>query len=444
MPGTRTAPASSRTAPQPAPPAGAAGAPPAPPVREVWFAAWPIAAIFILSNAAMPLYAVWQRQLGFRSGTLTLIYAAYIAGLLGALAVAGVVSDRIGRKPVLIPALLLGIVACLGYATAPSVAALAAARFLTGLATGAAVSAGMAAVTDLAAGRRIGPLPASTAVVLGAGIGPLLAGVLSETAPAPTVTVFAVEAVLLATALGATARMPLPRTRRRAAGTGSGGSGGSGGETATDADTGGVAGASAGAWVRLPSVPRANRRHLALGLAAFAPGISATGFVLSLGPSLLTGLLGTTNRAVTGAMALTMFLAAAGAQFAWQRTAVRTTLLLSGAATVASMLALITAVHTATLVPLAAAVVLAGAGQGAGLLGGLTLLSREIPAARHAEANAALNAGGYLLAGALPVADGYLSDAIGLSAGTTAFGLTVAVLATAGAILVAARGGDAH
>lgn len=225
MPGTRTAPVGSRTAPQPASPARAAGAPPSSPVREVWFAAWPIAAIFILSNAAMPLYAVWQRQLGFSSGTLTLIYAAYIAGLLGALAVAGVVSDRIGRKPVLIPALLLGIVACLGYATAPSVAALAAARFLTGLATGAAVSAGMAAVTDLAAGRRIGPLPASTAVVLGAGIGPLLAGVLSETAPAPTVTVFAVEAVLLATALGATARMPLSRTRRRATGTGSGGSG---------------------------------------------------------------------------------------------------------------------------------------------------------------------------------------------------------------------------
>ncbi|WP_411141247.1 MFS transporter [Streptomyces sp. x-80] len=430
-----------RTAPQPAPPSGAAGAPPSPPVREVWFAAWPIAAIFILSNAAMPLYAVWQHQLGFHSGTLTLIYAAYIAGLLGALPVAGVASDRIGRKPVLIPALLLGIVACLGYATAPSVAALAAARFLTGLATGAAVSAGMAAVTDLAAGRRIGPLLASTAVVLGAGIGPLLAGVLSETAPAPTVTVFAVEAVLLATALGATARMPLPRTRRRATGTGPGASGA---EAATGADTGGVAGASAGAWVRLPSVPRANRRHLALGLAAFAPGISATGFVLSLGPSLLTGLLGTTNRAVTGAMALTMFLAAAGVQFVMQRTAVRTALLLSGAATVASTLALITAVHTAALAPLAAAVVLAGAGQGAGLLGGLTLLSREIPAARHAEANAALNAGGYLLAGALPVADGYLSDAIGLSAGATAFGLTVAVLAAAGAILVVARGGDAH
>ncbi|MDC7337150.1 MFS transporter [Streptomyces lydicus] len=205
VPAPRTAPA---TRPVPVAPTA-----PPPPVREIWFAAWPVVALFILSNAAMPLYGVWQHQLGFGSGTLTLVYAAYVVGLLGTLLVAGVASDRLGRKPVLVPALLLGIVACLVYATAPSVAALAAARLLTGIATGAAVSAGMAAVTDLAAGRTLGPLLASTGMVLGAGIGPVLAGVLSETAPAPTVTVFGVEAVLLATALAVVARMPLPRSR---------------------------------------------------------------------------------------------------------------------------------------------------------------------------------------------------------------------------------------
>ncbi|WP_420834287.1 MFS transporter [Streptomyces yunnanensis] len=418
MPGTRAPrPAASRAEPS-VPTASSTSS--VPPTREIWFAAWPVVAVFVLSNAAMPLYAVWQRQLGFTSGTLTLIFAAYVVGLLGALPVAGVASDRIGRKPVLVPALLLGLVACLVYATAPSVAALVVARLLTGVATGVAVSAGMAAVTDVAAGRRIGPLLASTGMVLGAGIGPVLAGVLSETAPAPTVTVFAVEAVLLVTALVAVVRMPLPRR-----------------------DRGAGAGAS-GSWVRLPAVPRANRRHLALGLAAFAPGISATSFVLSLGPSLLAGLLGTANRALAGGMALVMFLSATGVQFALRRMAVRTVLLASGAATVAGTLALVTAIHTATLVPLVAAVVLAGAGQGAGQLGGLTLLSREVPAARRAEANAALNAGGYLLAGTLPVADGYLSDAIGLPAAATAFGLAVALLAVAGAVLVAARGGEAR
>lgn len=428
MPETRTAPVprTAATTPVPAP------APPA--VREIWFAAWPVLAVFVLSNAAMPLYGVWQHQLGFSSGTLTLIYAAYVVGLLGALLVAGVTSDRIGRKPVLIPALLLGIAACLIYATAPSVAALAVARLLTGMATGAAVSAGMAAVTDIAAGvaaspdcakrrawGRIGPLLASSAMVLGAGIGPVLAGVLSETAPGPTVTVFAVEAALLATALVAVARMPLPPRRTGA----------------------GAEAVPAGSWVRLPAVPRENRRHLALGLAAFAPGISATAFVLSLGPSLLAGLLGTANRALAGGMALATFLAATGVQFALRRTTVRTALFVSGAATVTGTLALVAAVHTATLGPLLAAVALAGAGQGAGQLGGLTLLSREVVATRRAEANAALNAGGYLLAGALPVADGYLSDAIGLPAAVTAFGFTVAALAAAGALLVAVRGADA-
>lgn len=37
-------------------------------------------------------------------------------------------------------------------------------------------------------------LLASTAMVLGAGAGPLMAGVLAETLPVPTITVFAVEA----------------------------------------------------------------------------------------------------------------------------------------------------------------------------------------------------------------------------------------------------------
>ncbi|MEU9121350.1 MFS transporter [Streptomyces sp. NPDC048506] len=432
MPETRTAPVPGTRVPHPTEARAVPAARPAPrsaahrpadrsgppPTREIWFAAWPVVALFVLSNAAMPLYAVWQRQLAFSSGTLTLIYAAYVVGLLGALPVAGVASDRLGRKPVLVPALLLGIVACLVYATAPSVTALVVARLLTGVATGAAVSAGMAAVTDVAAGRRIGPLLASTGMVLGAGIGPLLAGVLSQTVPGPTVTVFVVEAALLVTALAVVVRMPLPRRER---GTG---------------DTG------SGPWVRLPAVPRANRRHLALGLAAFAPGISATAFVLSLGPSLLAGLLGTANRALAGGMALAMFLSATGVQFALRRMPVRTVLLTSGAATVAGTLTLVVAVHTVTLAPLVAAVLLAGAGQGAGQLGGLTLLSREVPATRRAEANAALNAGGYLLAGALPVADGYLSDAIGLPAAATTFGLAVAALAAAGAALVALRGGE--
>lgn len=141
-----SAPIPTRSIPAPAAAADA-------PRRWIWAAAWPVTAVFMLSNAATPLYVLWQRSIGFSKGTLTVVFACYIAGLLASLLVSGIASDRLGRKVVLLPALALGLVACAVFATAESVAALIVARLLTGIAVGAVVSAGMAAVTDVAAPR---------------------------------------------------------------------------------------------------------------------------------------------------------------------------------------------------------------------------------------------------------------------------------------------------
>lgn len=388
------------------------GGRPVAPSWWVWLAAWPVTAVFVLSNAATPLYVLWQHDIGFSKGTLTVVFAFYIVGLIGSLLVSGVVSDRVGRKPVLLPALVLALAACLIFATAGSVSALIAARLLTGVAVGAVVSAGMAAVTDVAGPerKRVAALLASCAMVLGAGLGPLLAGVLSETAPAPTVTVFVVEAVLLVTAVPVVLRMPVRRPEVRAGGD----------------------------WVRVPRVPRGHGRHLALGIAVFAPGITATSFVLSLGPSLLSGLLGTTSGIVAGAMAFVMFLAATGVQFGVQRLRRRTLLTAGAVSTSLGMITLIVAVHTSSLPALVVSTLLAGAGQGMGQFGGLSLLNAGLPSQRLAEANAALNVGGYLPAGILPVAAGYLSDAVGLTDGATLFCAVLMGLAVIGGLVVLA------
>ncbi|WP_421107329.1 MFS transporter [Streptomyces sp. NEAU-S77] len=385
-------------------------APAAAPTWWVWLAAWPVTAVFVLSNAATPLYVLWQRDIGFSQGTLTVVFAFYIIGLLGSLLVSGVLSDRLGRKPVLLPALALAVTACLIFATAHTVAALIVARLFTGIAVGAVVSAGMAAVTDVAGQdrRRLAALLASCAMVFGAGLGPLLAGILSEALPAPTVTVFIVEAALLITAILAVLRMPV---RRPAA-------------------------PAKGAWVRVPGVPAGNGPQLTLGIAVFAPGITATSFVLSLGPSLLAGLLGTNSRIVAGAMAFAMFLAATGVQFAVQKLPRRTILTAGAVSTALSMIALIAAVRASWIPALIASALLAGAGQGMGQLGGLSLLNSTVPPQRLAEANAALNVGGYVPAGLLPVSAGYLSDAVGLTDAATLFGIALMALAAAGGLVV--------
>ncbi len=382
------------------------------PTWWVWLAAWPVTAVFVLSNTATPLYVLWQRDIGFSKGTLTVVFAFYIVGLIGSLLVSGVVSDRLGRKPVLLPALALALAACVIFATATTVVALIVARLFTGIAVGAVVSAGMAAVTDVAGQerKRLAALLASCAMVFGAGLGPLLAGVLSETLPGPTVTVFVVEMVLLATAVLAVLRMPVRRP---------------------------VAPAR-GAWVRVPGVPRGNGMQLVLGIAVFAPGITATSFVLSLGPSLLSGLLGTTSRTLAGGTAFVMFIAATGVQFAVQRLRRRTILVAGAVSTTAGMIALIAAVHASSVPVLVVSAVLAGAGQGMGQLGGLSLLNSTVPPRRLAEANAALNVGGYVPAGVLPVAAGYLSDAVGLTDGATVFATVLMGLAVLGGLVVVA------
>ncbi|WP_393053668.1 MFS transporter [Streptomyces sp. LN549] len=387
------------------------------PLWWVWLAAWPVTAVFVLSNAATPLYVLWQRDLGFSKGTLTIVFAFYIVGLIGSLLVSGVVSDRIGRKPVLLPALALALVACLIFATAAGVAALIVARLLTGVAVGAVVSAGMAAVTDVAGPERnrTAALLASCAMVFGAGLGPFLAGVLSETLPAPTVTVFVVEAALLVTAVLVVLRMPVRRPTSPAK----------------------------GPWVRVPAVPRGSGRQLGRGVAVFAPGLTATSFVLSLGPSLLSGLLGTTSRIVAGGMAFAMFLTATGVQFAVRHLRRHAILAAGATSTAASMVILIIAVHASSAPILVISALLAGAGQGMGQLGGLSLLNAAVPPQRLAEANAALNVGGYVLAGVLPVSAGYLSDVMGLTGGATVFGVVLMSLAVIGGLVVPAGRGKA-
>jgi hypothetical protein len=71
-----------------------------------------------------------------------------------------------------------------------------------------------------------------------------------------------------------------------------------------------------------------------------------------------------------------------------------------------------------------------------GQLGGLSLLNSTVPAQRLAEANAALNVGGYLPAGLLPVSTGYLMDAVGLPTGATLFGTVLMGLAVVGGLVV--------
>jgi len=364
-------------------------------------AAWVVTAVFILSNAATPLYGHWQQQMGFSAATLATVFTCYILGLLGTLLVAGQLADHFGRKALLVPALGLAMSAAVLFQVANNVTVLMLARLLTGIAVGIIVSAGMANVVDQAADthKRQASLLASVAMVLGAGTGPLLAGLIARFSEHPVAIVFNLELALLALALGVVLAQP---AQPRAPGT---------------------------LKLRLPSVPQDSVGHVLRGIAFFGPGITSTSFVLSLGPSLFASFVHVSSPLIAGGTAFAMFMVGVAVQLLVQRLAVARIFVLSGLATVLSMATLWLALNGQSVAWLVVSALLAGAGQGMGQLGGLSLIALHVPAARRAEANGVFNMGGYVPAGALPVVAGYLIDVHGITTGVTVLAALIATLA---------------
>jgi len=126
------------------------------------------------SAAPTPLYPVYQAAWGFSPITLTSIFAVYALAVLAALLVAGRLSDHIGRRPVLIAAILVQAVTMLIFATARSVEALVVARVIQGLAAGAALAAVGAALLDVDKAK--GATANALAPMIGTGTGAFVAG----------------------------------------------------------------------------------------------------------------------------------------------------------------------------------------------------------------------------------------------------------------------------
>ncbi|MET8750258.1 MFS transporter [Streptomyces sp. NPDC004667] len=159
-----------------------------------------LALLLAASSAPTPLYPLYQDRWGLTALTITVVFSAYALALLVALLTAGGLSGHLGRRPVLMSALVLAAASMLLLASADGAGQLIAARILQGAATGTAISAAGAALLDLEDPRRPGrsALANSIAPVLGMAAGVLASTLLVRFVPAPTATVYVILAVLFA------------------------------------------------------------------------------------------------------------------------------------------------------------------------------------------------------------------------------------------------------
>lgn len=192
---------STRTAPSGAP-SGAGGStkPRLSPAATLVLIASIIVSFLAASAAPTPLYALYQREWGFSAIGTTIIFGIYAVAVLVSLLVLGRLSDHVGRRPVILAALIGQVVAMIVFVTATGVAGLFVARAIQGVATGAVLGAVGAGLLDV--DPRRGPLANSVAPGVGTALGALLSGFVVQLLPAPTqliyllaIGVFAIQSV---------------------------------------------------------------------------------------------------------------------------------------------------------------------------------------------------------------------------------------------------------
>jgi MFS family permease len=187
-------------------------------VTRLWTAVFVVA---FGTNVPTPLLLVYRDELGLTSDALTGAFAVYAAGLVPALLLAGPASDRFGRRPVVVPFVVLSVLTSLLFLGAgSSTLLLFLCRFLQGAVSGVVFSVGTAWLVELCgdAGRSA----RLTTAALGGGwaLGPCLSGVLAQWLPWPTVLPYLMHVALMAVGLALLPGVPEtlgPADRRRGA-----------------------------------------------------------------------------------------------------------------------------------------------------------------------------------------------------------------------------------
>jgi MFS family permease len=179
---------------------------------------WLIAFAFLTALAfgavPTPLYPLYQARDRFSTFVVTIVFAVYAVGVLASLLLAAHVSDWVGRKKILIAALMLELVAAVLFLVDPSLPVLIVARLVTGLGIGMLSPTATAYLQELnsAHGRDASPqrfeIVSTAANIGGIGVGPLISGVLAQYVGAPLRVPYLVFGALLLMSLAAVALTP--------------------------------------------------------------------------------------------------------------------------------------------------------------------------------------------------------------------------------------------
>lgn len=363
--------------------------------------AYAFTAIMVGTTLPTPMYALYADRMHFAVLTTTVVFATYTGGVLLALLAFGRWSDAIGRRPVLVAGALAALVSAVVFLFAQSVPELLVGRFFSGLSAGLCTGTATAAVIEAAptSWRTRAPAVATVANIGGLGLGPLVAGVLVQYAPAPLELSFVVHIALVLPAMGAV--LFAAETSQRRGGIG---------------------------FQRL-SIPAQTRAVFAVAATAAFAGFAVMGLFTAVAPSFVAVVIGIGNHAAAGAVAASAFAASAVAQILALRLAPIRAIASGCAILVVGMVILVVALHFSSLCLLITAAVTAGAGQGISFGRGLAAVAQLTPSERRAEVSSTYFVVAYVALSLPVIGEGLAAQHWGLRTAGVSFAIAVGALA---------------
>jgi MFS family permease len=366
-----------------------------------------------------PLYPLYRERFHFSELMVTVIFATYAIGVLGALMLFGRVSDEVGRRLTLLGGIALSALSAVTFLLAQGLPLLFVGRVISGLSAGIFTGTATATLVDLAHPRHRGrgTVVATLANMGGLGLGPLLAGVLAEVAAAPLRLPFWVDLALLLPAVALVTAMPEPVQKSTARFT-----------------------------LRLQplGVPtQARAVFVRAAIAGFA-GFAVLGLFTAAAPGFLGQILDVHNSAVVGLVVSAVFAASTVGQTALQRAFGNRALVAGCGGLIAGMGLFAAGLASSSLALLVSGGVVAGLGQGLSFRRGLADVEEVSPPERRAEVGSSFFFVLYIALSVPIVGVGVVTELAGLRAAGLIFAAVVAALAATAVGLLLRRRIESH
>ena len=351
-----------------------------------------------------PLYPIYQERFGFSSGVLTVVFAVYMVTALFSLIFVGPLSDRVGRRRVLLPALGLAAMGSMVFLFTQGVGWLLAARVLQGLGVGATLGTAVATLTELEpqGDHRRAARVGATAAVAGLATGPLASGAFAEYGPWPTVLVFVVHLGVLVPALLGVWAMP---------------------ETVKEATLGG-----ASPPLQHLSVPRGIRRPFALASVTAFGAFGVVAVYMSLGPSVTETLLRVDSRMAAGAVVFALMGTSAVGQLGFGGWPIRRAMVVGPVLLAAGLGLIVIALFQKSVLLFVTGTLVSGLGHGLAFLGSQQLVDWVAPESSRGAIFSAFYVFIYLGAALPALGVGFGADVVGFLAAVVTFAIVVGTL----------------